>query len=131
MTEPKKFRAKIRKEEERLCIEVRYPVSVTSKDVESIRDYEQWRFSQLTGKEVPREEIIVNLKEGQIVTQITSFKVELGKEIYPALKTVHQSINYVLPKLVEELKKYSTKDEKETALINHAIGELEKIINTI
>mgnify|MGYP001608098946 CR=1 FL=1 len=56
------------------------------------------------------------------------FGIEYGKEPHSRINRISERAPYVLPKLVDELKKYAAKDANETALVNHAVSELEKII---
>lgn len=109
-----------------LEVTVEYEQITTRKEVESVLDYFQWRFSQKTGKEVPREEIKVNLTEGDVHKTETYFCVRLNEPIYGGLILVHQRALYVLPKLVEELTQYH--EDLKPKLKNNSLQLIEQCI---
>ncbi|MFH1636996.1 MAG: hypothetical protein ABIB71_01060 [Candidatus Woesearchaeota archaeon] len=127
----KKYRSTIKFKKDLLEISISYERAITREDMESYLDYYQWRFSQKTGKPVPREEIIVSPKAGELIEEATLFIVTVGHPLYVGLSFVHQRAPYVLPKLIEDLRQYREKyvlQENQEELIQHTVGGLEGII---
>jgi len=126
----KKYASTIKLKKSSLDVEVSYECRVTQEEEERMRDYYQWRFSQRAGRQVPREEIKVKPAKGDSHELITFFRVKLRRPLYTAL-FVQEKAPYVLPLLIEDLKKYREEHNLhgyKARLIQHAIKGLAKII---
>ena len=129
----KKYESKIEFLENNILeIEVTYEVPITRKDVESLLRYFQYRFSQKTGKQVPIEEIEVSPKEGELRQETTSFRVNnLTDSLYLGLKYLHIQAPYVLPNLIDDLRKYTEESDigpDKADIIITTIQKLEEIV---
>ncbi len=128
----RKYNSNIKFRKGCLDITASYECPVTRKEVEEALDYYQWRLSEKAGRQIPRKEITVNLREGELQELITGFRVKLGKPLYIGLSNVHQKAPYVLPRLIEDLQKYEKKHKlrkEKSKLIHHAIDGLKEIVN--
>lgn len=117
--------------EDKLHVEFDYQVTQTKVGEEQLRDFYQWRFSQRAGKEVPREEIEVSPKEGDVYTTTMSFQVKIGEPLYVGLWGVPEQNREALPKLVDFLTEYQQNrlNERERRLVDWVIKGLNEITN--
>ena len=77
-------------------------------------------------------EIEVTPSEGQTKTVNTSFRVNLGRPLYPGLYFIHQRAGYVLPNLISDLTKCKQEYDQYTLqsrLIQYTLDGLNEIIN--
>ncbi len=116
-----------------LDIVLNYMSPVTSEEVDCSLDFFQYRLSEKADKEVPREEIKINLKEGDLIDRRTVFRVTLEKDLYVGLEAVNRKAPYALPNLIDDLRKYGVEhdlQDNETKLINKTVDGLRRIINS-
>jgi len=126
-----KYNSKISFETSALVIAVAYERSVTKQDEAHIKATYQRLFSAKAGRNIPKEEIKVSPATNETMELTTHFSVRLGKPLYVGLPLLHQKAPYVLPRLIQNLKKYPTKSlqEPQIRLIRYAIAGLEEIVN--
>lgn len=112
----KLFEAKIERHQDTLRIEMTYERVHTKEDDEVLHKL--------------YDKIYNPVKVGEKEVQSTGFTVTFGKNIYAGLYSINKNNPSVLPDLIKKLREYKPADDVETSLVNHAVSELEKIINS-
>jgi len=114
-----------------LDIKITFGHRVTQEEYDSNMDFYQMRFSQKTGKQVPREEISVTPKVGELIESELHFEARLGRPLYDGIKDVHQKAPYVLPKLIEDLNNQKKElREVDRRLVLHVVNGLIDIVES-
>ena len=113
-----------------LSIRVRYQTAVTEEDARLTRQYFQQKFSEKAGRQVRNEEIKIKPDSGELTEPELLFVVTQGRPFYPGLYATKKAAPYVLPRLVQDLRKFGkekdlTRAQKE--LVDYAIRGLDEI----
>lgn len=114
-----------------LRVELTYEHLVTEEDYEQMLSSFQVKFSYKAGRHVPREEISVEPKVGELSESRNRFIVELGSPLYVGLKDIHKRAPYVLPKLIEALDRDQTGKElgkTDGELVRYLVSGLADIV---
>lgn len=115
-----------------LEIELTFEHPVTEQDYESFVSAYQHIISQRAGRQIPRGEISVGLKIGELRESTAYFTASLGNPLWIGLEGIHKSAPYVLPKFIEELDDYQRERKlryMDKKLVQHVINGLLKIVN--
>ncbi len=120
---------KLQIHEDSLEIRVKYDYIFSKEEEKQSIDYYQWRFSQKTGKQVPKEEIKVRPRAGERAKTESWIRASLDDENLSELfyHLIHKRAPHVLPKLAKDLKDYRIKNYEKKLLVNGE--ETDKLIS--
>ncbi len=129
----KKYTSKIEFDDETnsLKVDIKYERVYTEREEEQAKYYFRWKFSKKEGREIPIEKIEVEPRAGDIIEERTVFGVLPDRELYADLERVNRIAPYVIPLLIADLKRYGKKNKDKKKLVEHAIKDLEKIVNQL
>ncbi len=118
-----KFEFEIDKEKGFLKGHIHYSVITTKEDVDIAKGYFQWRFSEKSGEKVSKDEIRVNVKEGEESKRETVFCIKENNPLPLCFKLLDP---FVLEFMLKEFNNYLEKNSSDVVL--YAVFGLKKII---
>jgi len=125
----RKYESSIKFNDGRLQVTVTFECLATREEEEALREFYQQRH--------PNERVEIHPTEGELAKKTAFFHVSLNENLnHPSkswvLTKIHQQAPYVLPRLIDDLKRYGKNNlrEPEIQLTHSLIKGLRKIVGT-